>query len=89
MGALRHATSRAERPVVVVATSQCLRGTVDHTGYATGAALRDAGVRSAHDMTTEAALAKLYYLIRCGHGPEEIARLVERDLVGELTEPPA
>ena len=87
MGALRRATTREENPIVVVATSQCVRGTVDHSGYATGAALRDAGVRSGRDMTTEAALAKLYYLIRCGHGPERIAELIEQDLVGELTVP--
>ena len=84
LAALRRATGGPE-PIVVVATSQCVRGTVDHSGYATGTALRDAGVRSGRDMTSEAALAKLYYLIRCGHTPAEIARLVEQDLVGELT----
>ncbi|MEZ5979021.1 MAG: asparaginase [Planctomycetota bacterium] len=73
-------------PIVVVATSQCVRGTVDLSGYATGRALRDAGVRSGADMTSEAALAKLYYLIRLGLPADEIAARVERDEVGELTE---
>jgi len=81
---LKRATSGPD-PIVVVATSQCVRGTVDLTSYATGAALREAGVVSGHDMTTEAALAKLYYLIRCGYGSEEIAGEMGRDLVGELT----
>lgn len=85
LAVLRRATSGPE-PIVIVATSQCVRGTVDHAGYATGAALRDAGVRSGRDMTSEAALAKLYYLIRSGHDAAEVAALVERDLVGELTE---
>jgi L-asparaginase len=85
LAVLHRATSGPE-PIVIVATSQCVRGTVDHAGYATGVALREAGVRSGRDMTTEAALAKLYYLIRSGHSPDEIAQRVERDLVGELTE---
>lgn len=81
---LRRATS-APSPIVVVATSQCVRGTVDLASYATGAALREAGVVSGHDMTTEAALAKLYYLIRRGSGPEEVRGQMGRNLVGELT----
>ncbi|MEZ6016802.1 MAG: asparaginase [Planctomycetota bacterium] len=85
LAVLRRATSGPD-PIVVVATSQCVRGTVDHSGYATGVALREAGVRSGRDMTSEAALAKLYYLIRLGLTPAEIAAQVERDLVGELTE---
>ena len=88
MDVLRRATSPPD-PIVVVATSQCVRGTVDHSGYATGAALRAAGVRSGADMTSEAALAKLYYLIRLGLSCEEIEAKVEHDLVGELTPPGA
>lgn len=88
MDVLRRATAPPD-PIVIVATSQCVRGTVDHSGYATGAALRAAGLRSGSDMTSEAALAKLYFLIRSGLPPEEIAVQVERNLVGELTEPGA
>ena len=36
-------------------------------------------------MTSEAALAKLYFLIRSGLSQAEIADQIERDLVGELT----
>jgi len=86
LAALKRATSGPDA-IVVVATSQCVRGTVNHAGYATGAALRDAGVRSGHDMTSEAALAKLYYLIRAGFSPAEIADQIELDMVGELTPP--
>lgn len=85
LAVLRRATQGPD-PIVVVATSQCVRGTVDLGEYKTGAVLRDAGVRSGRDMTSEAALAKLYYLIRLGLTQAEIAVEIERDLVGELTE---
>jgi L-asparaginase len=82
--ALRDAT---ERGVVVVAVTQPLRGTADLDLYATGQALADAGVVSGYDMTTEAALAKLYYLLEQNHDPDEVCRLVQKNLRGELTPP--
>ncbi|MFB6099557.1 MAG: asparaginase [Salinibacter sp.] len=82
--ALRDATDRG---VVVVAVTQPLRGTADLDLYATGRALADAGVVSGYDMTTEAALAKLYYLFEQDHPPSEVRRLVQKNLRGELTPP--
>lgn len=82
--ALREAT---ERGVVIVAVPQPLRGTADLDLYATGQALSEAGVVSGYDMTTEAALAKLYYLFEKGHSPDEVCRLVQKNLRGELTPP--
>lgn len=82
--ALRRATDRG---VVIVAVTQPLRGTADLDLYATGQALSDVGVVSGYDMTTEAALAKLYYLFERGHSSEEVRRLVQENLRGELTPP--
>ena len=82
--ALRDATDRG---VVIVAVTQPLRGTADLDLYATGHALAEAGVVSGYDMTTEAALAKLYYLFEQDHTPEEVRRLVQKNLRGELTPP--
>jgi L-asparaginase len=75
------------RGVVVVSRSQCLRGRVDLGAYATGAGLARAGVISGHDLTAEAALAKLAYLFSAGHGPEAVRELMGRSLRGELTAP--
>ena len=74
-----------ERGVVVVNTTQCLRGGVDMDGYATGSALRRVGVVSGADMTPEAALAKLIWLLGQGLEPALVRELAARDLRGELT----
>ena len=55
------------------------------SGYATGNALREAGVISGGDMTPEAALAKLHYLLSKDLPIEEIKQLLVKDLRGELT----
>jgi L-asparaginase len=84
LAVLKRATDRG---VVVVNCTQCLRGAVSMSDYATGAALAKAGVISGHDMTTEAALAKLYTLLSSDLPPAEIKRRMARSLCGELTEP--
>jgi L-asparaginase len=81
---LRDATDRG---VVMVAVTQPLRGTADLSLYATGRALQDAGVVSGYDITTEAALAKLYYLFEQGLAPEQVRNLMQKNLRGELTPP--
>lgn len=77
------------RGVVVVNCTQCLRGRVDMRGYATGSALQRAGVVGGADMTPEAALTKLLWLLGRGLEPAEVSRLVSVDLRGELTPPRA
>ena len=66
-----------ERGIVVVATTQCLTGSVMLGHYAVGHALNDAGVVSAGDMTVEAACCKLAYLFGRGDLSEyEVKRLM-------------
>lgn len=79
---IREATARG---VVLVNCTQCLRGHVDMSGYATGAALEGAGVISGEDMTPEAALGKLTWLFGKGLTPAEVAAAMPSDLRGELT----
>ena len=78
------AKAKAQK-IVVVNCSQCIQGTVNMSGYATGNALRQAGVISGHDMTLEATLTKLHYLLSQNLGYDDICRLMEISLRGELT----
>lgn len=70
---------------VITVCSQCPTGTVALGAYETSAALKGAGAVSGRDMTTEAAVAKLYHLFSRGLSKGEIKRLMEKNLCGELT----
>ena len=70
---------------VVVVCSQCPGGTVTLGAYKTSSSLKEAGAVSGKDMTTEAAVAKLYYLFSLGLSGDEIKTKMEEDLRGELT----
>ena len=74
-----------ENGTVLVICSQCLKGSVSLGTYETSAALKAAGAVCAYDMTTEAAVAKLYYLFSCGYDPDTVKAKMEEDLVGELS----
>lgn len=73
------------REVVIVNCSQCFYGRVRQTGYATNSQLSNIGALSAGDMTTEAALTKLFYLLSKGLDAAKVGVLMSQDLRGELT----
>ena len=60
-------------------------GSVSLGAYETSSALKQAGAVSGLDITTEAAVAKLYYLFSCGYDKDAVKVLMERDLRGEMT----
>ncbi len=74
----------SDRGILILNCSQCLKGSVNMEGYATGHALREAGVISGLDMTTETVIAKLYYLLSQGLSNKVIRELLATDLRGEL-----
>jgi L-asparaginase/Glu-tRNA(Gln) amidotransferase subunit D len=74
-----------DRGVIIVNITQCGRGYVVED-YATNSALRDIGVINGGDLTSEAALTKLMYLLGQPHlERDDIERLMVTDMRGELT----
>ena len=70
---------------VVAVCSQCPIGTVALGTYETSSSLKSAGAVSGKDMTTEAAVAKLYHLFSLELPKEEIKHLMEKNIAGELS----
>ena len=70
---------------VLTVCSQCLQGTVSLGTYETSSALKNAGAVSGLDMTTEAAVAKLYYLFSCGYNVNTIKDMMGHSLRGEIS----
>ncbi|WNN42593.1 MULTISPECIES: asparaginase [Winslowiella] len=75
----------AARGIVVVNLTQCMSGKVNMGGYATGNALAHAGVISGFDLTVEAALTKLHFLLSQNFSTDEVRQLMQSNLRGELT----
>lgn len=75
-----------DRGLVIVNCTQCVKGKVEMDAYATGSALSDVGVISGRDMTTEAALAKMFFLFSQNYSIETIKKKIQSNLRGELTE---
>jgi len=75
-----------KKGIVIVNVTQCKGGgTVEIGRYGTSVLLKKIGVVSGQDITTEAAVAKLMYLLGEGVSNEEVKYYLETSLRGEIT----
>lgn len=81
LNAIRNATDDGK---VVVNITQCDAGAVEMGLYETGNQLLKAGVVSGGDMTVECAVTKLMYLFGQGLAPDDVRRLMQTSLAGEM-----
>ncbi len=70
---------------VLMNVTQCMSGTVNMDLYATGKALEKAGVVSGRDITTEGALAKLFYLLGKSPDNDWVKARLGDDIEGEIS----
>lgn len=72
--------------LIVLNVTQCQSGSVDMELYETGVRMGQAGVIGGRDITTEAAVTKLMYLLGSGLSRGELETCLKRSLRGEITE---
>ncbi len=75
----------SERELAIVNVTQCDEGAVEMSRYEAGAGLLELGVVSGGDMTPEAALVKMQFLLSKGNDLETVKRLMQQNLRGELS----
>ena len=70
---------------IIVDISQCKGGSVQLGMYETSRKLQQMGILSGYDMTFEATVTKLMYLMGLGISNKEICKQMEISIAGELT----
>ena len=78
-------TQAAKEGKILLNVTQCLAGSVNMDIYATGKCLKEAGMISGYDSTTESALGKLFHLLGRFEDNASVAKLLVEDLRGEIS----
>lgn len=78
-----------ERGKVVAVNTQCAEGRVSLALYECGREAARLGALSCEDMTVEASIVKMMYLLGRYGARAEVERLFVEDIAGELSPPPA
>ena len=82
LNALREGTRNGK---VIVNISQCMQGAVEMSRYDCGYHLQEAGVISGRDSTVESAVTKLMFLQAHYDDPEQVRRLMQQNIRGEIS----
>ena len=72
--------------IVILNVTQCQGGCVLMGQYETSLELLKAGVISGKDLTTEAAITKLMFLLGQGFSADKVKKLLNKNLRGEITD---
>lgn len=70
---------------IILNVTQCAAGEVNMDLYATGKSLKNAGVISGYDSTTESALGKLFVLMGMHRDNTDVKKMLETSIRGEIS----
>jgi L-asparaginase len=74
-----------QRGIYILNVTQCLEGSVEQDKYESGLSLQQAGVISGGDITSEAALTKMMYVLGKKLSREETIAMLGKSLRGECS----